>query len=416
MNPTSTFKNVQLQFNVAADKLGVDPELREYLRTPCKETVVKFPVRLDGGSIRMFTGYRVQHNNARGPFKGGIRYSPEVSLDDIKALAALMTWKTALVDVPFGGAKGGVVCEPGKMSQAELKRLTRRFTYAIKDMIGPDIDIPAPDMGTNAQTMAWMFDTFSTLHQHGAIGVVTGKPVAIGGSLGRAEATGRGVVQCALDALRTRGGKPTTPTAIIQGLGNVGGTAMTLLAANNIRIVGVSDISAAVYDEQGLDVAAISAHIASGKLLKDMRGLKFRQHKDDVLEQPADILIPAAMENVIFDGNASRINAMIVVEGANAPTTPAADHILKANGVTVVPDILANSGGVIVSYYESVQNQQHLKWTESEVNGRLATTLKAALEETMEVSKKSNVSLRTAAFMIAIGRVAEVMRLRDIFP
>ncbi|HTM68236.1 MAG TPA: Glu/Leu/Phe/Val dehydrogenase [Candidatus Binatia bacterium] len=417
MENLNPFKLVQLQFDKAADAIGLPERQRMFLKTPSRNVSVDFPVQMDDGSVRMFTGYRVQHNNTRGPYKGGIRFAPQVDLDEVKALASLMTWKTALVDVPFGGAKGGVACDPRAMSAGELERLTRRFTYEIGDVIGPETDIPAPDMGTNAMVMAWMLDTYSMGQRRDCFAVVTGKPLSVGGSLGRAEATGRGVTQCVVDTLASRGEDPSKMTAVVQGLGNVGGTTMRLLAQKGVRIIGASDMSAAVYDPAGIDVAALTAFLAApGRLLKDLPGGKFLERKEDLLTMPCDVLVPAAMENAITGANAGAVRARYVVEGANAPTTLDADAILEKNGIVVVPDILANAGGVIVSYYEWAQNVQREQWCEDKVNAKLAEKLSVALGSVLDLSRERSVSLRMAAFMIAIGRVAEASSLRGYFP
>lgn len=419
MENLNPFQIVQMQFDRAADRLGMPEWRRQMLKTPNRNVSVDFPVRMDDGSIRMFTGYRVQHNNTRGPYKGGVRFSPEVNLDEVKALASWMTWKTALADVPFGGAKGGVSCDPRQMSQGELERMTRRFTYEIVDIIGPGIDIPAPDVNTNASVMAWMLDTYSMYQRRDEFGVVTGKPVSLGGSHGRAAATGRGVTQCALDVVRAHGFDPVGMTAVVQGLGNVGGWAARLLAKAGVRIVGVSDASAALVDPAGIDVTALTDFLGEpGRLLVDFpKGTgRFLPRKEQLLGANADILIPAATENALTGSNADGVRARFVVEGANGPTTPDADAVLDAKGVVVVPDILANSGGVIVSYYEWVQNTQREQWREDRVNAHLTEKLGTALGDVLTLAREEKVSLRMAAYMIAIGRVAEASRLRGLFP
>jgi glutamate dehydrogenase (NAD(P)+) len=419
MENLNPFQIVQMQFDRAAERLGMPEWRRQMLKTPNRNVSVDFPVRMDDGRIRMFTGYRVQHNNTRGPYKGGIRFSPEVNLDEVKALASWMTWKTALADVPFGGAKGGIACDPKQMSQTELERMTRRFTYEIGDIIGPGIDIPAPDVNTNANVMAWMLDTYSMYQRRDEFGVVTGKPVSLGGSHGRTAATGRGVTQSALAVIRAHGLDPVGMTAVVQGLGNVGGCAARLLAREGVRIVGVSDASAAMADPGGIDMKALDAFLAEpGRLLIDFpegKG-KFLPRKELLLGLNADILVPAATENAITGANADEVRARFVVEGANGPTTPDADAILDAKGIVVVPDILANSGGVIVSYYEWVQNTQREQWREDRVNANLAEKLGTAIGEVLALAGEEKVSLRLAAYMIAIGRVAEASRLRGLFP
>ncbi|MEY4722860.1 MAG: hypothetical protein RLZZ324_373 [Candidatus Parcubacteria bacterium] len=419
MESLNPFQIVQLQFDKAADRLGMPEWQRQLLKTPNRNVQVDFPVRMDDGVIRMFTGYRVQHNNVRGPYKGGVRFSPAVDLDEVKALASWMTWKTAVADVPFGGAKGGISCDPKSMSLGELERMTRRFTYEIADIIGPDTDIPAPDVNTNGEVMAWMLDTYSMYQRRDVFGVVTGKPVSLGGSYGRIAATGRGITQCAVETLRANGCDPKKMTAVVQGLGNVGSWTARLLAKEGVRIVGVSDVSAALVDAAGIDMAQLDAFFSTpGRLLKDFpkkRGT-FLPRKEDLIGVQADILVPAATENVITLANVDTVRARFVVEGANGPTTPDADVMLDAKGIVVVPDILANSGGVIVSYYEWVQNTQREQWPESKVNAHLSEKLGTAIQGVLALAKQDKITLRMAAYMIAIGRVAEATRLRGYFP
>ncbi len=414
MENLNPFQIVQMQFDGAAGRIGLPEWHRQVLKTPNRNISVDFPVRMDDGSIRMFTGYRVQHNNTRGPYKGGIRYDVAVNLDEVKALASWMTWKTALVDVPFGGAKGGIACDPHRLSRGELERVTRRFTYEIADIIGPDTDIPAPDVGTDASVMAWMLDAYSMHHRRDEFGVVTGKPISLGGSHGRLASTGRGVTQCVMDVVRAHGEDPVGMTVAIQGYGKVGGWAARLLAAQGVRIVAVSDVSAAIADPNGIDIAALDTFLARPErpTLKDVPFATVLPTREALFAVEADILIPAVGENTIRLANADVIRARYIVEGANGPTTPDADTILDAKGVVVVPDILANSGGVIVSYYEWVQNTQREQWDEARVNAKLAEKLGVAVNKVLELARSERVSLRTAAYMIAIGSVAEASRLR----
>jgi glutamate dehydrogenase (NAD(P)+) len=409
------FRIAQMQFDKAAERLRLEPWLCAFLKTPNRNLSVDFPVKMDDGSVRMFTGYRVQHNNDRGPYKGGIRFAPQVNLDEVKALASWMTWKTAVADIPFGGAKGGVVCDPTQLSKAELERITRRFTYEISPIIGPDVDIPAPDVNTNSQVMAWMVDTYSMGKRQPEFGVVTGKPIFLGGSLGREEATGRGVMITALEAMKDMKIDPKKTTAVVQGSGNVGFHAARLLAEKGVRIIGMSDISTGIVNEKGLDLSDIAAYLKEHKILKDYAKARHIQ-KELILELPCDILVPAALENQITVENAERIKARLIVEGANGPTTPAADDILSKKGVLVVPDILANAGGVIVSYYEWVQNEQREQWQYNVVVEKLTAKLTKSYHEVIDLMRKEKVDMRTAAYMIAIGRVAEAMQTRGIFP
>jgi len=417
MENLNPYQIAQMQFDRAADKLDIEPWMRDFLKTPHRNVSVDFPVKMDDGSVKMFTGYRVQHNNARGPYKGGIRFSPEVSLDEVRALASWMTWKTALVDVPFGGAKGGVVCDPSKMSRAELERLTRRFTYEISDIIGPDSDIAAPDMNTDAQVMSWMLDTYSMGQRQDVFGVVTGKPIFLGGSYGRTEATGRGVVVIAMEAVKDEGLEPKDLTAVVQGFGKVGYHAARTLVEKGVKVIGISDISTAIYNPRGIDVEDARRYAEKNNFL--LEGYDKAEHispKESILEVETDILIPAAVENQITMENAGNIKAKFVVEGANGPTTPGADKILYEKGIIVVPDILANAGGVTVSYYEWVQNTQKEQWPYETVVRKLEEKLIKAYRNTRNLAKKEKVDMRTAAYMIAIDRVAEATRTRGIFP
>jgi len=415
LNP---YRIAQMQFDEAADKLDLEPWMRYFLKTPNRNVSVDFPVKMDNGMIKMFAGYRVQHNNARGPYKGGIRFSPEVSLDEVRALASWMTWKTALVDVPFGGAKGGVLCDPSKISRAELERMTRRFTYEISDIIGPDVDIPAPDVNTDAQVMSWILDTYSMGQRRDVFGVVTGKPIFLGGSHGRTEATGRGVATVALELIKDEGLEPKGLTGVVQGFGNVGYYAARILFEKGVKkIIGISDVSTAIYNPDGIDVEDARKYAEKNNFL--LEGYDKAEHlspKESILEVETDILIPAAVENQITMENAGNIKAKYVVEGANGPTTPGADKILHEKGIIVVPDILANAGGVIVSYFEWVQNIQGEQWPYEMVVRKLEEKLISAYKNTRNLAEKERVNMRTAAYMIAIDRVAQATRTRGIFP
>jgi glutamate dehydrogenase (NAD(P)+) len=405
----------QLQFDQAADHLKLDPGLRQVLRTPKRQMVVSVPTRMDDGSVKVFEGYRVQHNIARGPAKGGIRYHPNVSLDEVKALAAWMTWKTAVVNIPFGGGKGGVICDPRKMSKTELERMTRRFVSEILPIIGPDRDIPAPDVYTDAQTMAWIMDTYSMTVGYSSLGVVTGKPVALGGSEGRNEATARGCLFVAQEACKAKRVRLHGATVAIQGFGNAGSIAARLFHEEGAKIIAVSDSKGGVVNPRGLDpIKAVQHKERSGSVVS-LPGTS-RIRNEELLELKCDILIPAALENVITAGNAGRIKAKIVAEAANGPVTPMADDILARNGVFLLPDILANAGGVTVSYFEWVQDLQNFFWEENEVNAKLETIMKRAFQEVHATSQKYRVHMRTAAYILAIGRVAEATLVRGLFP
>jgi glutamate dehydrogenase (NAD(P)+) len=411
----SALKMAQQQLQDVADAFAIDDDLVAVLGACKKSVEVSIPTTMDDGSVRVFTGWRVQHNVARGPSKGGIRYHPAVSLDETKALAMWMTWKCALMNLPFGGAKGSVVCDPKVLSTEELERMTRRYTSEIVNEIGPERDIPAPDVGTNSQVMAWIFDTFSMNQGYSVLGVVTGKPLAIGGSVGRGEATGRGVMFCLLEALRRRGVELEGLEVAVQGLGNVGGTFARLAAEAGAKVVAVSDSTGGRHDSGGLDVAAVLLHKRSGGSMADFDGGEAISN-DDLLQLPVDVLAPCALEQVITDRNAERVQARIVLEGANGPTTPAADEILDAKGVLLVPDVLANAGGVVVSYFEWVQGLQEYFWTEDQVNERLHRIVTRAFDETWTIHEQMDVSLRLAAYGIGIKRVAEASVIRGLYP
>ncbi|MDE3095279.1 MAG: Glu/Leu/Phe/Val dehydrogenase [Chloroflexota bacterium] len=404
------------QLDAVAGKMGLDPGMREVLRHCKREFTVNFPVKMDDGSVRVFTGYRVHHNEARGPVKGGLRYSLNVSLDEVRALAMWMTWKCAVAGLPFGGAKGGVIVDPRALSSGELERMTRRFAAEIGMLIGPDADVPAPDMGTDAQVMAWIMDTYSMMHGHSAPAVITGKPVSIGGSTGRVEATGRGVLFVTQEACRARGMALAGATVAVQGFGNVGATAAKLLAEAGAKVVAVSDSEGAIYAGDGLgDIAVLVERKRTRGLIPDSHPGTHITNAE-LLELPVDILVPAALEGQIHGGNAARVRAKMIVEGANGPTTPEADRILAQKGVYVVPDILANAGGVIVSYFEWVQDLQSFFWEEDEVNLRLERIIKHAFQEVADIHAGAGGTLREAAYMLAVRRVVEATQSRGIFP
>jgi glutamate dehydrogenase (NAD(P)+) len=402
-----------------AERLGLDPGLHAILGQPERELIVAVPVIMDDGSLRVFTGYRIQHSSARGPCKGGIRYHPSVDLDEVKALAALMTWKCAVVGIPYGGAKGGVQCDPKQMSSNELCRLTRRFTAMIMPILGPRRDIPAPDVNTDAQIMAWMADTACMLQDQATMETVTGKPVSLGGSQGRKEATGRGVAFVTRELL-SRLGRPLSDTRVaIQGYGNVGSASATILHRMGCRIVAVSDVSGGLYHAHGLDIPAINQHVAAhpGGLLEGFEGPDVeRIDNQALLASDVDVLIPAALEHQIHAGNAAQVRARMIVEAANGPTTPEADEILGDRGIVVVPDILANAGGVVVSYFEWVQDMQCFFWEEAEVNRHLERIMVSSFHKVWELAQSRKVSLRLAAYMLAVNEVASAVQARGIFP
>ncbi len=403
----------------AAERLGYQQCEYEAIKYPERELKVSIPVYMDDGRLQVFEGYRIQHSTSRGPAKGGIRFHPAVNLDEVKALAAWMTFKCAVVNIPYGGAKGGIVCDPSRLSERELRHLTRRFTAMIAPMIGPEQDIPAPDVGTNANIMGWIMDTYSMLKGHCVPGVVTGKPVEIGGALGRGEATGRGVMLTTLNILRELKIPVKGTTALVQGMGNVGSTAAKLLHREGVKITGVSDVSGGVFAEEGLDIPDVVRYLRAkkGNLLSGYESAKVRHiTNEELLAAKADILIPAALENQIHKGNAKSVQAKVIVEGANGPTTLDADEILQEKGVVVVPDILANAGGVVVSYFEWVQNIQSLYWTEEYVNEHLKQIMDQSFESVVQISKENGVSLRMGAYLIAVKRVVEAKKLRGVWP
>jgi glutamate dehydrogenase (NAD(P)+) len=405
----------QQQFDAAADKLDLDDGLRRVLRVPKRELTVNFPVTMDDGRVEVFTGYRVQHNVSRGPAKGGIRYHQDVSLDEVRALSMWMTWKCATVNIPYGGGKGGVIVDPKQLSMRELEGLTRRFTTEITPLIGPDRDIPAPDVNTNAQTMAWIMDTFSMHHGYTISGVVTGKPISIGGSLGRNEATARGAVFTLLQASTVLNLPLTDARVAIQGYGNAGSIAATLLAEQGATIVAVSDSTGGIYNPAGLDPSKVSAWKREHGSVVDFPGAD-EVTNAELLELDCEILVPAALENQITAQNAGNIRARIVAEAANGPTTPEADAILHDNGVFLIPDILCNAGGVTVSYFEWVQDMQSFFWTEDRINESLKGIMDRAFESVHAMSENRSVDMRTAAYMVAVARVAEATTLRGLYP
>jgi glutamate dehydrogenase (NAD(P)+) len=408
---TSGFDTVSHYFDVAADGLKVPEDLRTVIRTGYREVQVQIPVRLLDAGVHVFSGYRVQHNGARGPFKGGIRYHERVNLDEVRALAALMTWKTALLDIPFGGAKGGVNCPAKDLDRSELQQITRSFVDRIAGLLGPTRDIPAPDAGTDAQVMAWIMDEYAKLHGD-APAVVTGKPISLGGSHGREAATGRGVVYAYREAARALGLHPDATRVVVQGFGNVGSWAARIITQLGCRLIGVSNTSGAIYSEAGIDPDALATHLATGGKLVDYPNIETIT-ADELMSLDCEVLIPAALGGAIHARNADSISARIVIEGANNPTTPAADRILCEKGVIVVPDVLANAGGVVVSYFEWVQNLQHLSWDEHEVNNKLGASMRRAYRQVEERAKRGKaVSLRVAAYELAIERVLEATRLR----
>jgi glutamate dehydrogenase (NAD(P)+) len=412
LNP---FEIAQRQFDLAAEKLGLDEGLREVLRAPQKQLIVSVPTLMDDGSVRVFTGYRVQHNTARGPAKGGLRYHPTLGLDEVKALASLMTWKCATVNLPFGGAKGGVACDVKRLSRGERERLTRRFAYEIAGVIGPQRDIPGSDLATDGQTMAWIMDTYSMVTGGPAPGVVTGKPLALGGTAGAADATARGALLCIREACAAIKKPLKGATVAVQGFGHAGAAAARLLQQEGARVVAVSDSRGGAYNNRGLDLAAVDEHKARTGSLTGLKGAE-RITNDELLEVKCDILVPAALENQITLKNANRIRARIVGEAANGPTTPGADRVLKDHGVFVIPDILCNAGGVTVSYFEWAQNLQGFFWDEAQVNKELERFMKRAFHEVHQVSRMHKTDMRTAAYMLAVGRVAEATRVRGLFP
>jgi len=409
---SNAFSNVNRYFTKAAAVLQLSPETAEMLMTPFRELRVECSIRMDDGKIRTFVGYRVQHDNSRGPFKGGLRYSPDVDIDEVRALASLMTWKTAVVGIPYGGAKGGICVDPTQLSQGELERLTRRFVQGIHLVIGDNIDIPAPDMNTNAQVMAWFMDEYNKFHGFHP-GVVTGKPVDMFGSLGRDEATGRGVMIACEEYLRTQQKKISDATYVVQGFGNVGSHSARLIHERGGKVVAIGDHTASYYDPEGIHIPAALAWVKERKVLAGWSGAPSIA-RDEILFQECDVLVPAALGGVITSENAHRIKGRVIIEGANGPTTPEADDLLHARGVVIVPDIYANAGGVTVSYFEWVQNIQQFYWEEIRVRTELEKIMRRAFQDLYATAQSHQIDLRTAAFVVAIQRVAKATAQRGI--
>jgi glutamate dehydrogenase (NAD(P)+) len=410
----SALENAMQQFDEAAERLNVDKTILEILKQPRRAVIVKLPIQMDDGRFEVFTGYRVQHSITRGPAKGGIRYHPEVNLDEVSALAAWMTWKCAIVGIPFGGAKGGIACDPGRMSKGELERLTRRYTADLLDVLGPELDVPAPDVNTGAQTMAWVMDTFSMHARHTVTSSVTGKPIEIGGSLGRREATGRGILFSIREACKHKDIELKGARCVVQGFGNVGSVAADLLYKDGARMIAICDIYGGVYNPEGLDVPKLLEHVQNTGKVVGFEGAEPIAH-DELMTLECEILVPAALENVITSKNADKIRADIVAEGANGPTTTNADKILESQGILVIPDILCNSGGVTVSYFEWVQDRIGYFWSEEEVNRRLEIIMVKAFNDVLNVSVENRCNMRMAAFMLAIKRVLDVTMLRGVY-
>ncbi len=412
-----SLKNAQRQVDMISKYLDVDEGILEKIKVPRREITVNFPAKMDDGTVKIFTGYRVQHNDTRGPFKGGLRYHPEVDMNETTALAMWMTWKTAVVNIPFGGAKGGVKCNPKEMSEGELERLTRRFTWEISPFIGPDVDIPAPDVYTNPRVMAWIMDTYSIIKGRAVTGVVTGKPLELGGSLGRFEATGKGCVIVTAKACQEYGIPLEGARVAIQGSGNVGGIAAYYFDSMGAKVVAISDSKGGIYNEKGLPLKrAMECKTKHDRFIPEEIGDCVAITNQELLALDCDILVLAALGNVLTGENAADVKAKMIVEGANGPTTTEADLILEEKGVIVLPDILANAGGVIVSYFEWVQNLQELLWSEEEIATRLQNILERSFEEVLKISKDKKVSLRMAAYILAVGRVAKAHELRGIYP
>jgi glutamate dehydrogenase (NAD(P)+) len=412
---SNPWRTAQHQFDEAAEILKLEPGLRKILREVQREFTCHFPVQMDDKTVRNFTGFRIQHNINRGPAKGGLRFHPDVSLDEVKALAMWMTWKCAVVNIPYGGAKGGVIVDPHALSANELEHLTRRFATEISILVGPDRDIPAPDVGTNAQVMAWFMDTLSMHRGYSVTASVTGKPVEVGGSLGRADATGRGVMICTVAALETMGMKPFNQRVVVQGFGNVGSVSARLLEEAGCQIVAVSEDYGGIYNPLGLSVKKLVEYRAREGTLRGFPGAELIPN-DDLLKLDCDVLVPAALENQINSQNAHDVKAKLIVEGANGPTTPEADEILRKRGVILVPDILANAGGVTVSYFEWVQDLQSFFWSEHEINARLESIMTRSFKEVLAIRDEKKVDMRMAAYLLAVNRVAVATADRGIYP
>ncbi|HWQ32117.1 MAG TPA: Glu/Leu/Phe/Val dehydrogenase [Blastocatellia bacterium] len=408
------FESMMSRFDHAAQLLQLDPDLYRVLRVPNREITIYIPVQMDDGHIEVFTGYRVQHNFARGPAKGGIRYAPDVTIDEVRALAAWMTWKCAVVNIPFGGAKGGIICDPQHMSQTELERMTRRYTAELIDFIGPERDVPAPDMNTNEQTMAWIMDTYSMHARHTVTAVVTGKPVDLSGSRGRREATGRGVMFVVNEATKRFKMKPQETRVVVQGSGNVGGIGAKLMHEAGYKIVGLSEVRGGIYNPRGINVPEALEYLQKHRTFENYADGDPVSNQE-LLELDCDVLVPAATENQITSHNADRIKCRILAEGANGPTTAAADDILESKGVFVIPDILANAGGVTCSYFEWVQDRMGYFWREDLVNERLQDIMVASFNDVVKYAESHSVNNRIAAYMLAIDRVAYITRTRGIY-
>ena len=415
MDNNNPFEIAMQNFDTAADKLGLEENMRNRIKHPARAMIVSVPVRMDDGNIRRFEGYRVQHSTMRGPAKGGVRYHPQVNLDEVKALATWMTWKCAIVGIPYGGGKGGISCNPKEMSPAELERMTRRYIIEIMPIIGPEKDIPAPDVYTNSQTMAWMMDTFSMNIGYAVPGIVTGKPLEIGGSLGRESATARGTVYTAESAAKYIGLDLSKATCAVQGFGNAGSIAAKLISELGTKVIAVSDSQGGIFSSNGLDPDAVIKHKKETGSVLGFAGSEDITN-EELLIIDCDVLIPAALENAITEKNAADVKAKIIAEAANGPTTPEADRILEENNVFIIPDILANAGGVTVSYFEWVQNVQHLFWKEEEINERLKTIMDKAFASVMEYKEKYKVYMRIAANMLGINRVAAAAKVRGLYP
>ncbi|MBN1125248.1 MAG: Glu/Leu/Phe/Val dehydrogenase [Sedimentisphaerales bacterium] len=415
MKTIDEFQDYQERIDSICGRTEVSQACMAMLKECRRELCVNFPVKMDDGSVRVFTGYRVQHNDTRGPFKGGIRFHPDVNLNEVKTLAALMTLKAAVVNIPYGGAKGAVVCDPKTLSIHELERMTRRYASEMSNLIGPERDIPAPDVGTNPQIMAWIMDTFSMNKGYSVLGVVTGKPIDVGGSLGRFEATGRGCMICTLLAAKHYGIAIPGATVAVQGFGNVGGNLARMLAQKGCKVIAVSDVMGGICNPEGLDIDALLQHSQqTGSVInfKDNNSIT----NDELLAMECDILAPAALENTIHEDNADTVKARLIIEGANGPITPEADEILNDKGILIVPDILANSGGVVVSYFEWVQGLQSFFWTESQVNQQLELVMSNAFTEVIKLSIEHKITMREAAYILAMKRLDSALRLRGIYP
>jgi len=406
----SDLEIVKHYFDSACDRIGVPDDVRDVLRSSYRETVVQIPVRFTDGKIHVFRGYRVQHNGARGPYKGGLRYHPDVDLDEVRALAMLMTWKTAIVGIPYGGAKGGVNCRSDQLQPEDLQSITRSLMDKIDKVLGPNRDIMAPDVGTNAQVMAWLMDEYGKLHGH-TPAIVTGKPIALEGSYGRESATGRGLVYLYREAAPKLGLSPSTTTVVVQGFGNVGSWAARILQQLGVKIIGVSNADGAIRSDAGIDVVRLHDFIEEGGKITEFEGVETIS-PDDLIAIPCDVLVPAALGGMIHDDNADAVRCKVVLEGANSPTTPAADRILQEKGVYVIPDVMANAGGVIVSYFEWVQNMQHFRWEEREINDKLGNIMRRAYREVSGRAKEENLPLRQAAYLVGLERVVDAARTR----